>query len=53
VRGAVILPGGQSEDPDSPHFTDQLDRYLDGELVPLPLTIDEVAAAAVDTWHLE
>ena len=53
VRGAVILPGGQSEDPASPHFTDQLDRYLDGDLYQLPLTIDEVSAAAVDTWHLE
>jgi len=52
VRGAVVLPGGQSEDPDGDHFTDQLDLYLSGELHPIPLSPDEVAEQAIDTIEL-
>jgi penicillin G amidase len=53
IRGAWVLPGGQSEDPESPHHSDQFDRYMAGELVEMPLTDAEVEAAAVDTWSLE
>ena len=52
VRGSVVLPGGQSEDPTSPHFADQFDHYMRGELVPLALTEAEVAAAAEVVWDL-
>ena len=32
-----LLPPGVSEDPASPHFKDQLDLWVDGQLHPAPL----------------
>src|SRR5262249_7964523 len=38
------LPGGQSGNPFSPHYADQLPLWQRGEGVPIPWTPDEVAA---------
>lgn len=40
--GWFILPGGQSGYPASPHADDQLELWLSGALVPLPLTREGV-----------
>lgn len=38
VRAWAVSAGGQSGDPDSPHFDDQTVRYATGDLRPIPLT---------------
>jgi len=32
VRALAVTAGGESGDPDSPHFDDQIQLYADGEL---------------------
>jgi len=46
------LPGGQSGNPLSPHYSDQLDAWRLGLGVPMPWSPKAVAAAAVETLHL-
>ena len=50
------LPGGQSGNPCSPHYADQLPlwlRWQDGEGVPIAWSPPAVAAAARETLRLE
>lgn len=42
--GGFILPAGQSGHPFSPHYRDQTERWLKGELWILPLALSEVRA---------
>ncbi|HYK81977.1 MAG TPA: penicillin acylase family protein [Gemmatimonadales bacterium] len=44
--GGFILPAGQSGHPFSPHYRDQTERWLRGELWLLPLDLRKVAAQA-------
>lgn len=39
-----VLPGGQSGNPFSPHYDDQMPAWQRGEGVPIPWTPDEIAA---------
>jgi penicillin G amidase len=47
-----ILPGGQSGNPLSPHYDDQLPLWLRGEGIPIAHTEAEVAAARVAALEL-
>jgi penicillin amidase len=46
VHGINVLPGGQSADPDSPHFADQAALWLGNDASPLRFYIDDVVANA-------
>ncbi|MCZ7582058.1 MAG: penicillin acylase family protein [Deltaproteobacteria bacterium] len=48
----AILPGGQSERYDSPHYDDQFPLYLSGEYIPIPFHYDDVLAVADDHLRL-
>ena len=41
-----VLPGGQSGNPLSPHYADQLPLWRAGEGIPIPFTPEEVTAAS-------
>lgn len=43
VAAAAVMAGGQSGDPASPHFADQIDRYAAGELRPVYFYPDQLA----------
>jgi penicillin amidase len=45
-RSVAVLPTGQSGNPASPHWNDQSDRWIAGELRPAPVTRAAVEAAA-------
>jgi penicillin amidase len=47
------LPGGQSGNPASPHYDDQLRRYQNAEGIPLPWTPHDIASATKHTLHLQ
>lgn len=47
-----VLPGGQSGNPLSPHYDDQLDLWRAADGIPIAWTDDEVDAATVDTLTL-
>ncbi|MEP9400458.1 penicillin acylase family protein [Sphingomonas silueang] len=42
VRASAVMAGGQSGDPASPHFADQIDRYAAGRLRPVYFHADEL-----------
>ena len=42
VRARAVMAGGQSGDPTSPHFADQIDRYAGGTLRPVYFHTDEL-----------
>ena len=44
-RSRWVLPGGQSGNPLSPHYDDQLPLWLGGEGIPIAFTADEVRSA--------
>lgn len=48
-RAWAVLPGGQAGHPADPHYSDQMDLYLAGELHEAPWTEAAVEAAAVAT----
>ncbi len=41
-----VLPGGQSGNPLSPHYADQLPLWREGDGIPIPFTAEEVSAAS-------
>ncbi|MBN2973028.1 penicillin acylase family protein [Roseomonas aeriglobus] len=43
VKASAVMAGGQSGDPASPHFRDQIDRYATGRLRPVYFYPDELA----------
>jgi penicillin amidase len=47
-----VLPTGVSGNPASPHWNDQSELWLAGELHPLPFTRPAVEAAAVAALRL-
>ncbi len=48
-RARVSWPGGNSADPDAPHFRDRLQDWVQGRYVELPFEEDEVTAATERT----
>ncbi len=50
VRAWAVTAGGESGDPASPHFADQVDRYAAGALRPVYFYPADVAAHAVCTY---
>jgi penicillin amidase len=52
IRGEWILPGGQSENPDSPFHNDMLQEYVDGEHRPMRFYREEVEAGVQARWQV-
>jgi acyl-homoserine lactone acylase PvdQ len=50
VKAKSILAGGQSSDPQSPHFTDQAQRYADVQFKDVAFYREDVEARAVKTY---
>ncbi len=50
VRAKSLLAGGQSGDPNSPHFTDQVDDYIAGRFKDVPYYRSDVEARAVEHY---
>jgi acyl-homoserine lactone acylase PvdQ len=51
VKAKSLLAGGQSNDPDSPHFDDQILPYINVEFKDVPYYRDDVEARAVRTYR--
>lgn len=51
VRAKSLLAGGQSGDPNSPHFKDQVDRYIAGEFKDVPYYREDVEARAIEKYE--
>ena len=51
VKAKSMLAGGQSGDPNSPHFDDQAQRYADVEFKNVPYYREDVEARAEKTYH--
>ena len=51
VRARAVMAGGQSGNPTSPHFADQIDRYASGNLRPVYFHADELAGHRVKTYR--
>ena len=51
VKAKTMLAGGQSGDPDSPHFYDQAQRYVDREFKDVGYYRDDVDKRAERTYH--
>ncbi len=51
INAEAILPGGQSERPDSPHHNDQLREFTENRYRPLRYYDEEIDAALEQTWH--
>jgi penicillin amidase len=47
-----ILPGGQSGNPLSPHYADQLPLWLRGESITIPFSPETAAEVARETLEL-
>jgi len=50
VKAKSLLAGGQSGDPSSPHFTDQVEDYIAGKFKDVPYYRDDVEARAVEQY---
>ena len=51
VRAKSMLAGGQSGDPESPHFDDQAQRYVDREFKDVAYYREDVEKRAEKTYH--
>ena len=51
VNAKSILAGGQSGDPDSPHFDDQAQMYADVEFKDVHYYKEDVVKHAEETYH--
>jgi acyl-homoserine lactone acylase PvdQ len=51
VQAKSMLAGGQSGNPNSPHFYDQAQRYADVEFKDVPYYREDVVARAEATYH--
>lgn len=51
VRAKSLLAGGQSGDPDSPHFDDQAEMYRKAEFKEVPYYKEDVMARAEETYQ--
>ncbi|TDQ33228.1 acylase [Zeaxanthinibacter enoshimensis] len=51
VKAKSILAGGQSGDPDSPHFDDQAQRYADIQWKDVAYYKEDVLERAEETYH--
>lgn len=51
VKAKSLLAGGQSGDPDSPHFDDQAQRYADADFKDVPYYKEDVQARAEETYQ--
>lgn len=51
VRAKTLLAGGQSGDPQSPHFDDQAQRYVDREFKEVAYYREDVESRAERTYH--
>ncbi len=51
VKAKSLLAGGQSGDPDSPHFDDQAQRYADVAFKDVAFYREDVEARATRTYH--
>jgi penicillin amidase len=47
-----ILPGGQSGNPMSPHYDDQLDLYREGGAISIAWSTRKLATVVVDTLEI-
>jgi acyl-homoserine-lactone acylase len=51
IKARSILAGGQSGDPDSPHFFDQAGMYANGLFKDVHFYKEEVMKNAKQTYH--
>jgi len=51
VKAKSMLAGGQSSDPNSPHFDDQSQRYADGKFKDVAYYREDVEKRAEKTYH--
>ena len=51
VRALAVTAGGLSNDPDSPHFNDQAERYASGDLRPVHFYPEDIEANARETYR--
>ncbi len=51
IKAKSLLAGGVSADPNSPHFTDQAERYSRGEFKEVNFYKQEVEKNAKRTYH--
>ncbi|WP_299211265.1 acylase [uncultured Dokdonia sp.] len=51
VKAKTSLAGGQSGDPDSPHFDDQIKPYVNGEFKEVAFYKEDVLKRAEKTYH--
>ncbi|GAB5413408.1 MAG: penicillin acylase family protein [Congregibacter sp.] len=51
VKAKTVLAGGQSGDPSSPHFDDQIERYIGHEFKDVAFYREDVEARAQLTYH--
>ena len=51
VEAYSLLAGGQSGDPSSKHFDDQISLYSDGAFKKVPFYKEEVLRRAIETYH--
>ena len=51
LKAKTLLAGGQSNDPASPHFDDQAERYVNVQFKDVPFYREDVEARAVRTYR--
>ncbi|QIS21357.1 penicillin acylase family protein [Nocardia terpenica] len=51
LRAMAVREGGQSGHPDSPHFTDQVERYASGNLRPVYFYPDDLDGHVERSYH--